>query len=178
MMSNLKFVGLFIINFLLSVAPTFVIRRFILRFIGFTIGRDVTIHRGLRLFGLKKVTIGSSTTINHSVYLDNRREIYIGNNVTISHDARIYTLGHDIDSPQFNEKGGGVSISDNCIIFAGAKIMPGVHMDEGSVLFPFSVLTKSTGKKEVWGGNPSVFLKLRKLESINYTSAYPQWLGN
>lgn len=178
MLNNFKFLVLSIINFLLRIAPFFFIRGYILRLIGFKVGRNVTIHRGLRLFGLKKVTIGSSTTINHSVYLDNRREINIGKNVTISHDARIYTLGHDIDSPQFQEKGSGVSISDNCVIFAGAKIMPGVHMDEGSVLFPFAVLTKSIGKREVWGGNPSTLLKLRNLESISYKSSYPQWFGN
>lgn len=62
--------------------------------------------------------------INLGCYLDNRRGITIGDNVGIAHNTKIYTLGHDLNDPQFKTKGAPVTIKDNAFVFSNVLIMP------------------------------------------------------
>lgn len=105
-------------------------------------------------------------------------DVSIGNNVTIAHESSIYTLGHDVDNPNFPTKGRNVEIKDNAVLFAGSKIMPGVTIGENSVILPYSIVTKSVPKNEIWGGNPANKVRSRKTDKFTYSSRYPFWLGN
>lgn len=101
--------------------------------------------------------------INSGCYLDNRRGIFIGNNVIIAHrPLKIYTLGHEVDDPEFKTKGSSVVLKDYVIVFSNALIMPGVIIEKGAVVLPGSVVTKNIGEMEIVGGNPAVCVKKRK----------------
>ena len=178
MLNNLKFLALFLINVILAILPTFTLRTLFLRLLGFKVGRDVTVHRGLRLAGIKSVSIGDFSTINHSVYLDNRVEIFIGKNVTLANNVKIHTLGHDINCSEFSTVGHTVRIGDDSVVFTGAAVMPGVSLAEKTVLYPYSLMTRDSKKREVWGGNPANPLRLREIKAVNYKATYRQWLGN
>lgn len=52
-------------------------------------------------------------------------------------------------------------IEDNVWIGSGSIIMHGVKIESGCVIAAGSVLTKSTGKNEIWGGNPARFIRKR-----------------
>lgn len=52
-------------------------------------------------------------------------------------------------------------IEDNVWIGSGAIILHGVKIESGSVIAAGSVLTKSTGKDEIWAGNPARFIRKR-----------------
>ena len=175
---NIYFVTLYFVNTSLKLVPTFYLRKKILSTVGFSIEKNVTIHRGVRILGFKCVSIGANTTINRDVMIDNRRPIFIGDNVMVAHGVKIYTLGHDIHHDEFREKGASVTISDNCVLFAGAVIMPGVELGRGSVIYPETVMYRSTKPAEVWCGNPAQFVKKRRTKVYKYIAAYPQWLGN
>jgi maltose O-acetyltransferase len=167
-----------IINLLLKVTPFFFLRRLILSTAGVKVHRSTSVHRRLRLTTFGKVSIGRKSTINRDVLLDGRKGITIGDNVTIAHECSIYTLGHSIDDPRFEAKGAPVSIKKNVVLFAGCKVMPGVEICDNAVILPFSVLTKSVGPNEDWGGNPAVFKRMRGAHTIEYQSAYFIYLGN
>lgn len=151
-------------------------RNWYLRIFGIKIFNGSSIHRGCRFFHVGKFEIGNHSVINFGCYLDNRRGIKIGNNVGIAHNTKIYTLGHNIDSPKFEAKGAPVVIKDNAFIFSNAIIMPGVTIHEGAIVLAGSVVTRDVDAYTVVGGNPAKFIK-KRIREIDYKSSYPYWFA-
>ena len=120
--------------------------------------------------------MGNDSVINFGCYLDNRRGIKIGDNVGIAHNTKIYTLGHDIESPKFETKGAQVIIKDNAFIFSNALIMPGVTIGEGAIVLAGSVVTKDVEPWTIVGGNPAKLIKMRK-QKIAYLQNYNYWFA-
>lgn len=120
--------------------------------------------------------MGALSVINFGCFLDNRRGIVIGNNVGIAHNTKIYTLGHNIDSPMFETRGAMVTIEDNVFIFSNAIIMPGVTIHEGAIVLAGSVVTKDVPEWSVVGGNPARFVKARN-KTIEYQNNYSYWFA-
>ena len=81
------------------------LRKYYLRCFGIKVGHKSSIHRKCKFFHVGKITMGERSVINFGCYLDNRRGIRIGSNVGIAHNTKIYTLGHNIESPHFETKG-------------------------------------------------------------------------
>lgn len=147
-------------------------RRWLLSIFVGDIGQGTTVHGYVRFFDLGKCNIGTNSTINRGCYIDNRGGISIGSNVNISHDCRIYTMGHDIfhrDAPTHSR---AVTIGDNAWLFPGVKIMPGVSIGRGAVVYPYSVVTKSVPDFTIVGGVPAKPLGTRPHE-IAYVAAFP-----
>lgn len=110
----------FVVAFL-NVTYNFVpnpLRKFYLRLYGIKLGGASSIHRNCRFFHIGKLEVGKDSTINFGCYLDNRRGIKIGDNVGIAHNTKIYTLGHNVDSPYFETKGAPVVIENDVFVFA------------------------------------------------------------
>lgn len=147
------------------------LRKLYLRAFGIKIGKDSCIHRWCKFFHVGKFSIGQNSVVNFGCYLDNRRGITIGNNVGIAHNVKLYTLGHNIDSPKFETKGGPVVIEDNVFIFSNALIMPGVTIHEGAIVLSGCVVTKDVPAWNVVGGNPARIIRKRTAE-IDYNSSY------
>jgi len=147
------------------------LRKLYLRAFGIKIGKNSCIHRWCRFFHVGKTSIGQNSVVNFGCYLDNRRGITIGNNVGIAHHVKLYTLGHDIDSPGFETKGAPVVIEDHVFIFSNALIMPGVTIHEGAVVLAGSVVTKDVPAWTVVGGNPARTIRERSTK-IDYNSSY------
>jgi len=115
--------------------------------------------------------IGKNSVVNFGCYLDNRRGISIGNNVGVAHNTKIYTLGHNLDSPQFETKGAPVTIEDDVFIFSNVMIMPGVTIGQGAIVLPGSVVTKDVPSRKIVGGNPARIIRNRIAE-IDYKQSY------
>lgn len=143
---------------------------------GVRIGSKTCLHRRCKFFHIGKMTVGRDSVINFGCYLDNRRGIYIGNNVGIAHNTKIYTLGHDLEDPQFKTKGSPVRIKDNVFIFSNALIMPGVTVGEGAVILAGSVVTKDIDPWTIVGGNPARKIRNRKCD-IDYKQVYRYWFA-
>ena len=112
------------------------------------IGKDSSIHWLARFNNPSGVAIGHNTVIGNDAFLDGRhkrsggsylrdffipgrRPIQIGNNVSIAGEVRIFTMQHDIDSPDFAEVEGDVVIADYAVIGTRVTILPGVHIGRG-----------------------------------------------
>lgn len=154
------------------------LRNYYLRFYGIKIGGEIytSIHRGCKFFHIGNISIGKNTVINFGCYLDNRRGITIGDNVGIAHNTKIYTLGHDLDDPQFKTKGAPVTINDNVFVFSNVLVMPGVTIGEGAVVLAGSVVTKDVEPWTIVGGNPARKIRERSRE-IDYKQIYRYWFA-
>ena len=102
--------------------------------------------------------------ISEGVYLDNSADVEIGRNVTLSREVQIWTHQHrfhpDLDPVEATEKYGveliPLFIMRAVYIGARAIICPQVRIiGAGTVIGAGSVLTKETGQREVWAGNPA-----------------------
>ncbi len=156
------FITVFLFNAVYNLLPFFRLKTAFLRSAGFAVGRDTCIHTPVKFFSLRNLRIGDNSTVNPHCYLDARRVIRIGNNVNIAHNTRIYTLGHDINSPGLELSGAPVEIEDDAFIFSNVMIMPGVRIGRGAVVFPGSVVVKNVPPYTVVGGNPARPLRERK----------------
>ena len=161
--SQIYFIGLAAVNFLHRCLP-FALRPLLYRLCGFEIARSATLQGGVRFFHVGRLKIGAGTLVNRGTYLDNRAGLTIGENVSIAHDTRIYTLGHDVHDASFAAKGQAVRIDDYAVLFAGAMVMPGVHLGAGSVVMAGSVVTKDVAPYRIVGGNPARDLGRREGE--------------
>lgn len=164
---QIKFFLVAILNITYNIFPN-PIRKYYLMCFGIKIGEHSYLHRNCKFFHVGKLIIGKNSVVNFGCYLDNRRGIKIGNNVGIAHDTKIYTLGHNIDSNEFETKGAPVLIEDGAFIFANVLIMPGVTIHKNAVVLPGSVVTKDVAEQSVVGGNPCKFIRTRN------TSTPPQ----
>jgi acetyltransferase-like isoleucine patch superfamily enzyme len=151
---QLYFIGLAAINVVHGLLP-FALRPMLYRLCRFDIAPGATLQGGIRFFNVGRLAVGEGSLVNRGVYLDNRAGISIGKQVSIAHDARIYTMGHDVHDAGFATKGQPVRIDDFAVVFAGAMIMPGVHLGEGSVVMAGSVVTRSVPPFRIVGGNPA-----------------------
>ena len=154
---QLYFIALALINTVHGWLPFF-IRPVLYRVCGFRIHRSATLQGGIRFFHVGRLTVGEGSLINRGVYLDNRGGITIGQNVSIAHDAKLYTMGHDPHDPTFATKAAPIRLDDHAVVFAGAMLMPGVHIGQGAVVMAGAVVTKDVPPGRMVGGNPAVDL--------------------
>ena len=169
---QLKLILLYLFNKTYAIVPFF-IRRTMLRSTGCSVGKGTHIYAG-RFFSFGKLNVGDHATVNAGCYLDNRRGIVIGNNVVIAHDCKLYTLGHDVDDPDFALRGAPVVVEDYSVVFSNALIMPGVTIRRGGVVLPGSVVTKDVPPYTVVGGNPAKHVRERH-RTLDYHPAYGLW---
>lgn len=148
------FLALAVINTVHGLLP-FCLRPLLYRWCGYEIARSATLQGGVRFFHVGRLAVGEGSLVNRGVYLDNRAGLTIGRHVSIAHDCRIYTLGHDVHDPMFATKGAPVRIDDHAVLFAGAMLMPGVHLGAGAVVMAGAVVVKDVPAGRIVGGNPA-----------------------
>lgn len=175
MIKNVLLQCKFILVAWLNVSYNFVpnpLRNLYLCLYGIRIGSGSCIHRGCKFFHVGKLAIGKNSVVNFGCFLDNRRGIKIGDNVGLAHNVKVYTLGHNIDSPKFETKGRPVVIENGVFVFANVLIMPGVTLHKNCVVLPGSVVTKDVEEGTVVGGNPAIFLRKRSVSTPSQSYSY------
>ena len=172
---QIKFFLVAFLNFSKEIFP-YPLRNLWLRLFGIKVPFSSSIHRECKFFHIGKFRMGKHSVVNFGCYLDNRRGIEIGSNTAIAHNTKIYTLGHNIHSSQFETKGAEVKIGNNVFVFSNVLIMPGVVIGDGAVILPGSVVTKSVEPFTVVGGNPAKIISMRD-DKIDYQTNYNYWFA-
>jgi acetyltransferase-like isoleucine patch superfamily enzyme len=161
----------YVYNSFVTDIPVYFIRHFYLKkLLNIKIGKDTAIHMGCFFTG-KNIEIGNNTVINRDCYIDGRSSIRIGNNVSISPETYILSLDHDTQSPTFETLNKETTIADYVWIGTRAIILPGVVIDEGSIVGAGSVVTRNTNKYDIVAGNPAKKINTRQ-SALNYTIKY------
>lgn len=155
----------------------FALRPLLYRACGYQVARSATLQGGVRFFHVGRLTVGEGSLVNRGVYLDNRGGIHIGAQVSIAHDSRIYTMGHDVHHDGFATQARPVRIDDHAVLFAGAMIMPGVHLGRGAVVMAGAVVTKDVPERRIVGGNPARDLGERR-GALDYRLGRRYWFAH
>jgi acetyltransferase-like isoleucine patch superfamily enzyme len=155
-----------IFNTIPMILPFSSSRRVYYRWFGMKIGKGSGVGYRTRFYKTKNFTLGDNSVINRECLLDNRAYIQIGANVSVARGVSIYTAGHDVDSPLFELTSSPVTIGDHAVIFAEAKIMPGVTINDGAVILSGSVVTTDVPAMAVYGGVPARHIRQRLSKPI------------
>jgi acetyltransferase-like isoleucine patch superfamily enzyme len=161
-----------------------------------SVGHDVMIHERVTLVGIENISIGSHVRIDPEVILLATGPLTIGcythiaagvfiaakagfemkNFANIAHGSRIYTVNDDysgghlmgptIPAELLSLSAGAIVMQEHSNVGAGAIVMPGATMAEGSVLGALSLLAKPTEPWTIYGGVPAKPIKERRRDSI------------
>lgn len=109
----------------------------------------------------EKVRIGANVNIAEFVHLWGGGGIEIGNNTIVASHAVITTQSHEKYARIFRDssKMAPVRIEANCWIGAGAIILPGVCIGEGSIIAAQAVVTKDVEPYTIVAGVPARLLE-------------------
>lgn len=140
----------------------------------FKIEEGSSIHLGCKFTAVTEFSIGKNSTINQYCRIDNRGGIAIGDNVSVSPGVNFITADHDIYASNFVGRQKEIIVKEHVFIGSDAMILPGVVMEEGSVLGAKSLLTKSTVAFGIYSGLPAK-LRANRPNNLNYDACYLRW---
>lgn len=137
----------------------------VLRLFGAAIGKGVYIKPGVRVKFPWYLTVGDFCWLGEDLWIDNLAAVSIGSNVCISQGAYLCTGNHDWSTPNMKLFRKPIVLEDGSWVGAKAVLCPGVTIGENSVVAAGSVVNTSIPACQVWGGNPAVFARVRRISA-------------
>ncbi|MCB0185429.1 MAG: acyltransferase [Caldilineaceae bacterium] len=140
---------------------------------GVALGDNVTIarHTTIQCTGVIRTLgvglhVGSNSAIGAYSYIGAQGGVTIGQNVIMGPRVSIHSENHKYAAPTLpirlqGESRKGIAIGDDCWIGAGAIILDGVTIGQGSVIAAGSVVTKDVPEKAVVAGVPARIVRFR-----------------
>ena len=142
------------------------LRVYLLRWIGFRIGRGTVMWGKPRITGsgnlYPRLHIGEYCWINLDLFLNLGAAVHIGDGVSIGQQVMILTETHTIGNR--TRRAGTlnampISIGNGVWLGARCTILPGVTIGEGAIVAAGAVVTKSVPPHVVVGGTPARVLR-------------------
>jgi acetyltransferase-like isoleucine patch superfamily enzyme len=140
--------------------PSHAVRNFIYRNVyQLQLHKRAVLYGGSEIRSPQFIEIQEGAIVGDSSILDGRNGISIGRHVNLSSGVWIWTLQHDLQSPDFaydhRSAAGQVTIGDRAWISCRVTILPGVTIGEGAVVAAGSVVTKDVEPYSINAGIPS-----------------------
>lgn len=113
----------------------------------------------------KHIKLGKNVFVNANSYFMDGNYIFIGDNVFIGPDCGFYTNTHPENVHLRNkglEKALPITIEKNVWLGANVSVMPGITIEEGSVIGAGNIVTKNIPKNSVAVGNPCQVIRQTK----------------
>ena len=143
---------------------------------GAVVGEQVTMPYKLAKKANSNLRIGNHCSIQTD-RLDLRTKVEIGNYVIIGADVEIITVSHEVDSPDWDHKYYGITISDYCWLATRAFILPSCQkIEKGAICAAGSVVARDIAAMEIVAGNPAKLLRMRK--QVHFDLCVEGMLGN
>lgn len=143
------------ILWLLLLIPSIHLKKVILLICGSKIGKNVSIHIGVKIIAPWNLKIGNNCTINSSCMIDARGGISISDNVMIGYQSSIHSIGHNYREDKFPVFKSAVKIDSDVVIFSHCFVGPGVHLKYGCTLLPTTTVFKGVyDERSTLIGNP------------------------
>lgn len=141
--------------FITAYIPSHHLRNFLYRHVFMvSLGKKAVLYYGAEIRAPWNLYIDEGAIIGDKAILDARCGIYIGKNVNLSTGVWIWTLQHEVDSPEFETEGAPVYVEDRAWVSCRTTILPGVTIARGGVIAANGVCTKSTEVFGIYGGVP------------------------
>lgn len=130
-------------------------------------GRDNLLMEGLWVEYPRRLTIGEHVNINRDCFISAAGDVTIGDWVLIGPRVVIYSQNHVVDGIDVPislapDARAAVRIDADAWIGAGATILPGVHVGEGSVIAAGAIVTKDVEPRSMVAGVPARHIRYRK----------------
>ena len=155
----LYFYGAF--NILIILLPP-LLRNHLIRKTLSSCGKNVSFDYGIFIKYPWLVEIGDNVSINRgtSFYpgLKKKSKIKIGSNVCIAPNVSFFASGHNLIDLE-KHTGEDILIGNNVWIGGNVIILPGVKIDDNSIIAAGSVVTKNVKKDTLVGGVPAKIIK-------------------
>lgn len=140
------------------------LNRKLFRAMGYNLDSGVVISSSVQLLGAIQISIGRDTFIGHNTcVMGGSSSITIGNNCDISTNVTIISGTHELDPTggrmAGKETGKDIKIGNKVWIGASALILPGVIVNDSSVVAAGSVVTKNVESFTIVAGNPAKVIK-------------------
>ena len=148
--------------------PSHTIRNLIWKSVGVSLGKNSTLHTGVRVYDPRNIKVGEGTIIGYGCFIDGRDKVTIGDHTDIASEVMIYSSEHDLSAPDFHAVSEPVSIGDYVFIGPRAIILAGVKIGDGAVVAAGAVVTKDVPAYTIVGGVPAKEIGERKLKNPNY----------
>lgn len=138
-------------------------RRLVLRAFGANIAKGARVHASVSIWLPANLTLGENVLVGPGARLYNQGHITIGARTVVSQRAHICASTHDVNDPEFQLQLRPVTIGEQCWVAAEAFVGPGVTMGDRSVLAARGALFGAAEADTIYSGNPAVALKRRAL---------------
>ena len=142
-------------------------RRWLLRWFGAEVGRDVHIHPRARIEIPWNLEIGDWSAIGFGALIYNLGKVSIGQRVTVSHRAHLCAGTHDFCDPALPLEKPPITIRDDAWICADAFVGPGVEVGRGAVVGARGVVVKNVDDWAIVAGNPAKAIGRREIRPVN-----------
>lgn len=117
-----------------------------------------------RIYAPWLLEIGDKSCLATRCEIYNLGPVKIGDRVTIAQYAYICNGTHDMTTRLMPLVVGDIDIKDDVFVGAKAIVLPGLTLETASVIGAGAVLTESTDKYGIYGGNPARFIKKRVIK--------------
>jgi acetyltransferase-like isoleucine patch superfamily enzyme len=143
------------------------VRASFLRKRAYSVGKNLTVYKGITVHCPEGLSIGNNVAMNNNVWINASGSVIIGNYVLIGPRVIIHSANHKYQNPFIPIQKQGhsfkkVIIKDDVWIGAGAIILPGVRIGQGSIIGAGSVVTTDVPPYTVVAGVPARKIKNRK----------------
>lgn len=127
-------------------------------------GQNLTVSAHVHIEEPNKIEVGNNCSFNRGCWISGGGGLQLGNDVIIGPNVIIHSANHIYLDPSLPIRAQGhelkkVIISNNVWIGAGAIILPGVTINENSIIAAGAVVTKVVPANSLVGGVPSRLIK-------------------
>lgn len=158
---------------LVGYIPFHLVRKIFYLISGVKMPFDSNIYLGANFFNPAGVSLGHDTLIGDHCFLDGRAPLTIGSHVGIASQVLIYNDEHNVNSDNYGNSFGPVTIKDYVFIGPRAIILPNVTIGTGAVVAAGAVVTKDIPDHEIWGGVPARKISDRRTGKLSYRLGRP-----
>lgn len=136
----------------------------LIRFFGADVDWDVSLHPSSVIDYPWNLHMRGKSSIGEKCWVYAMAPIEIGDFSCIGKDVYLLTGSHDISKPSFDLVTRPIKIGKGCWIATDSTVLPGITIQDYSVVAAGSVVCHSTEPYSVVGGNPAKFIKKRVIE--------------
>jgi putative colanic acid biosynthesis acetyltransferase WcaF len=155
-----------IVEALLLVNPivtSYSLKRVVLRLFGAGIGAGVIVKPGVHVKYPWRLHVGDNCWLGERCWIDNMEDVTLGDNVVVSQGAYLCTGNHDWSDPGMGLTPQPIVIDDGAWIGAFARVAPGRHIAEESILVIGAVSLIDTEPRGIYAGNPAELVRWRTI---------------